>query len=280
MARRARRVATTALAFLAVLTAGVLAVTGLLEIVSPASRTCTARLPDGATYVLDADQADNAALIAAVAGRRQLPARAVTIAVATALQESKLRNIDHGDRDSVGIFQQRPSQGWGTVEQIMDPVYSTSAFFDALQRVTGYEDLPITVAAQAVQRSAYPEAYARHEARSRAFASALTGYSPASLTCDLAPNGPSESEGFTARLERDWGAVPEGGTGTLVNATTLLSGVPAATAAWSVGQWAVATAEATGVSVVVVGDRRWERGTDGWQPAGDRSQREGFVLVE
>src|SRR5690606_21975921 len=123
---------------------------------------CTAPLEDE-TLGLAPDQADNAALMGAVALRRELPARAVTIAIATAMQESRLRNIDYGDRDSVGLFQQRPSQGWGTEEQVMDPVYSTNAFYDALVRVEGYQDMAITEAAQAVQRSGFPDAYAQHE---------------------------------------------------------------------------------------------------------------------
>ncbi len=69
----------------------------------------------------------------------------MTIALATAMQESQLRNIGHGDRDSVGLFQQRPSQGWGTFEQIQDPVYSAGRFYDHLAEVPGYSRLPLTV---------------------------------------------------------------------------------------------------------------------------------------
>lgn len=130
---------------------------------------------------LATDQAANAALITAVAVRRGLPPRAASIALATAMQESKLRNIEHGDKagpDSRGLFQQRPSQGWGTEEQVMDPYYSTGAFYDALVKIPGYESLEVTAAAQQVQRSAYPAAYAEHEDMGRAFASALTGQSP------------------------------------------------------------------------------------------------------
>ncbi|HEX2704754.1 MAG TPA: hypothetical protein VHM65_03275 [Candidatus Lustribacter sp.] len=110
----------------------------------------------GTTFSLEPDQAANAALIAGVAQRRKLAPRAVTIALATALQESKLRNLGHGDRDSLGLFQQRPSQGWGTATQILDPVYSTNKFFDALVKVKGYETMEITVVAQQVQRSGFP----------------------------------------------------------------------------------------------------------------------------
>ena len=107
-----------------------------------------------------------------------MPARAATIALATAYQESKIYNLEHGDRDSLGLFQQRPSQGWGTREQILDPYYATNAFYDALAKVDGYESMRITEAAQEVQRSGFPEAYADHEADARVLASALTGHSP------------------------------------------------------------------------------------------------------
>ena len=113
---------------------------------------CTAEV-DGHTVEVDLEQAENAALITAVAVERGMPALAASIALATAYQESKLYNIDYGDRDSVGLFQQRPSQGWGSVEQLTDPVFATNAFYDALQKVDGYDSMEITVAAQEVQRS-------------------------------------------------------------------------------------------------------------------------------
>src|SRR3954447_12956838 len=134
---------------------------------------------------IDPDQAGNAAIIAAVARKRGLPARAASIGIAAAIQESKLRNIEYGDRDSLGLFQQRPSQGWGTRKQITNPVYATNAFYDVLAKVDGYETMEITEVAQKVQRSAFPDAYADHEPEARVIASALTGYSPSGFTCVL-----------------------------------------------------------------------------------------------
>lgn len=125
--------------------------------------TATATARGGHKYEMTPEQAANAATIAAVGISKGLPDRAVTIALATAMQESALRNLDHGDRDSLGLFQQRPSQGWGTPEQIQDPVYSAAIFYDHLVDVPGYSRLPLTVAAQKVQRSGYPQAYAKHE---------------------------------------------------------------------------------------------------------------------
>lgn len=242
-----------------------------------ASRRCTATV-EGTAWELSADQADNAALIALTAVQRGLPARAATIGLATALQESRLINIDHGDRDSVGLFQQRPSQGWGTVEQIMDPVYSTGRFYDGLVRVPGYADLPVTEAAQAVQRSAFPEAYAQHEPRSRAWASALTGWSPAAVQCDLDPvQGPGDPDAVVARARRDLGTTvsaavdgsADGAAGPVVLLDTAglaaVSGGDAGRAGWAVAQWAVAAADSLGAEAVQVGDARWDRGGTGWQ---------------
>jgi hypothetical protein len=154
---------------------------------------CTATV-EGLEVSLSTEQAENAALIAAIGVRRGLPARAVSIALATAYQESKITNLETGDRDSLGIFQQRPSQGWGTQSQILDPYYSINAFYDALVRIDGYQDMRITVAAQRVQRSGFPEAYQDHAAASRALASALTGYSPSTFSCvvDAAGSGPTK----------------------------------------------------------------------------------------
>ncbi len=140
-------------------------------------------------YEIRPEQAANAATITAVGSQRDLPERAVTIALATAMQESSLRNIPHGDRDSLGLFQQRPSQGWGTQQQISDPVYSTGKFYDHLVRIPGYSRLPLTVAAQRVQHSGYPQAYAKHETNAALLTAALTGRRAAALNCTTGPAG-------------------------------------------------------------------------------------------
>ena len=121
----------------------------------PNPEGCQARV-GGVVVDLSTEQAENATTIVAVAVRRNLPARAASIALATAYQESKLQNLDHGDRDSLGLFQQRPSQGWGTAKQIRDPIHAVNAFYDALEKVHGYQTMKVTEAAQAVQRSAFP----------------------------------------------------------------------------------------------------------------------------
>ena len=159
---------------------------------------CTADV--GSTHAqIDIEQARWATLMSAIAQRRGLPPRATTIAIATAFQESKIHNIDYGDRDSVGLFQQRPSQGWGTRDALMNPTYAINAFYDALVKVNGYETMVITDAAQRVQLSGFPGAYAQHEDYARALASALRGYSAAAFTCSINPTG----GGLTGAVSRD-----------------------------------------------------------------------------
>ncbi|MBS2966639.1 hypothetical protein KGA66_26620 [Actinocrinis puniceicyclus] len=107
------------------------------------------------------EQLANATTIYQVSVTLGLPIYAAQIATATALQESDLYDLDQGDRDSLGLFQQRPSQGWGTPQQIMDPVYASTKFYEALIKVPDWQTMPLWQAAQAVQRSAYPGAYAQ-----------------------------------------------------------------------------------------------------------------------
>src|SRR4051795_668177 len=144
-------------------------------------------------YGLDLEQARNATTIAAVGKRMGLPDHAVSIALATAYLESGLHNIDYGDRDSLGLFQQRPSQGWGTPAQIMTPHYAAAAFFQHLAKVPGWQVIPVTAAAQRVQRSALPGGYAQFEPAGRKIAEALTGEVPAGFACKVSftPGAPA-----------------------------------------------------------------------------------------
>jgi murein DD-endopeptidase MepM/ murein hydrolase activator NlpD len=114
--------------------------------------------------LLTNEQMRNAATIIAVGQRMNVPPRGWVIAIATSLQETNLRNLPVAvDHDSLGLFQQRPNQGWGTAAQILDPVHASTAFYEHLLKVRGWDTLSLTDAAQAVQRSAFPDAYARHE---------------------------------------------------------------------------------------------------------------------
>ncbi|MBB4738345.1 murein DD-endopeptidase MepM/ murein hydrolase activator NlpD [Actinoplanes octamycinicus] len=129
------------------------------------------------------EQVGNAAIIAAVGARLKIPVRGQVIAVATAMQESRLINLAGGDRDSIGLFQQRPSQGWGTPAQVHDPEYAATRFYTKLQSITGWQSMPLTRAAQAVQVSAYPDAYAKWEPQAAQLVAALTGVHPAGPGC-------------------------------------------------------------------------------------------------
>src|ERR1700751_888141 len=143
--------------------------------------------PGVAATPLDTDQAAIAATIAGVAVRHRLPRHAVPIAFAAALQESELQNLDYGDRDSVGVFQQRPSQGWGTTAELEDPVYATTKFFAALVRVPGYTRMPVDQAAQDVQHSADGSAYEQWAEGATLLAGYFTGTSPAGVSCWYTP---------------------------------------------------------------------------------------------
>ena len=215
----------------------------------------------GQSVDFDPVQTSYAATIVAIAEKRGLPARAGTIAIATAIQESKLRNLTYGDRDSVGLFQQRPSQGWGTQKQILDPVYATNKFYDALVKVDGYETMRITEIAQEVQRSAYPEAYADHETEGRLLASTLTGHSPRGLGCRLDDADAGQPARLAADLEAELGVRPTttGGTLRVRPGSERL--------AWAAGAYAVAKASQYGATRVRVGSREWvrTRDSDGWE---------------
>ncbi|WP_069885183.1 heavy metal transporter [Streptomyces luteocolor] len=223
---------------------------------------------DGASYEFTAEQAQNAATVAAVGTSRGMPERAVTIALATALQESGLRNISHGDRDSLGLFQQRPSQGWGDEQQIMDPAYSAGRFYEHLAEVPGYSRLPLTVAAQRVQRSGYPQAYAKHEPDAALLAAALTGRSPATFGCegrpDTDPSGPAQ---VRAALVRDFGREvrPDAARGRTVTVPVPapLAGGRTPQRGWELAHWAVAQSSALHIERVVYGGREWRAGGSG-----------------
>ncbi|GAA5158639.1 hypothetical protein GCM10011366_29330 [Ornithinimicrobium tianjinense] len=207
---------------------------------------------------LSPEQAANAATIAAISVQRGLAPRAATIALSTAIQESKLRNLTYGDADSQGLFQQRPSQGWGTVEQVTDPVYATNAFYDALVRVEGWETGVITEVAQEVQRSAYPEAYADHEWEGRVLASVLTGQegTGTQMGCRLKdPGGDGSPQQVADKLAAQLGV--DGTVDAAAGTVTLDLG--SESLAWVAGTWAVSHAEAEDLTAVTVGGRTWQR---------------------
>jgi hypothetical protein len=236
--------------------AAVIVVVVVLNRKSVSAPGCTVSLPQGANaaaaaqFTLQPDQMGNAATIAAVGIQRGLPGHAVTIALATALQESKLRNLPGGDRDSVGLFQQRPSQGWGTPAQLQDPVYASTAFYQKLVKLNNWQTLPITEVAQSVQHSGAPDAYAQWEPEARAAASALTGEYPAALTChDLTVGMPTANLVTTAEAELG---------------TARLSGSHPVAEGWAFSSWLVARAIPLGIDKVSFAGQTWTTGTGAW----------------
>ena len=227
-----------------------------------ATRNHSANVPPGCrvslnnqTYTLSPDQAAHATTITAVGKRMGLPDHAVSVALAAALQESKLQNLPHGDRDSVGLFQQRPSQGWGSASQLMTPTYAAGAFYRHLARVQGWESLSVTTAAQRVQHSAAPSSYAAWEHEARAIAQAATGEIPAGLSCRVDVR-PTQASGTPMRdaLTQELG--PQ----------TLDVPVPEARG-WTVAAWLVGHAPQFGVSEVSFAGRIWTASSGRWLPS-------------
>ncbi len=223
---------------------------------------------------LDPQQASIAATIAAVAVSERLPPRAVTVAYATAMQESHMQDLDYGDRDSVGIFQQRPSEGWGTASELEDPAYATSKFFGALIRVPGWLDLPVDQAAQAVQHSADGSAYTQYDLMAATLTSAYTGQRAHAVWCWPGP-GPQPRQNIAAArggLAAAFGAAAHGRP--VTSFTVSRSAETAAAAvrvrpadAWTVASWLVTHAAAYGLTDVRYDGYQWTAaaGSQGWR---------------
>ncbi|MDX2825767.1 NlpC/P60 family protein [Streptomyces ipomoeae] len=159
------------------------------------------------------EQIPNAQTIVATGISLEVPKKGQIIALATAMQESRLRNLTYGDRDSLGLFQQRPSQGWGTAEQIRDPVYASERFYKALLQVSGWQQMTVTQAAQAVQKSGYPGAYAQWEPLATALQKAIAATFPTAGKADTGQHTsatPSASGCGTAEDGSSFGPIPEG----------------------------------------------------------------------
>ena len=198
------RVAGALLALVALAVVGPIALVIILLASGAQAASCAPPRPvDTAVAQLDVEQTQNAGILIGAA-KALFPdeatgQRAAIVAIATALQESGLRNIEYGDRDSVGLFQQRPSTGWGTLEQIMDPPYAAGRFYKALAEVPGWQQLPVTVAAQRVQKSGFPDAYAKWESTASGAVDALwSQQGPISIPAEIGWAGMAGSEAENA----------------------------------------------------------------------------------
>jgi len=264
------------------------------------SSGCTASSAAG-SMSLDLDQAQNASTIAAVGIQQSVPTFGIEVALATAMQESKLHNYGYGDRDSLGLFQQRPSQGWGTAAQIMDPVYAATKFYQALLGVSGWQSMTLTQAAQAVQKSGVPDAYAKHESDAKVVAAVFTGTAGAGLGCTLdSPTFAAQAKTGSALLTTRAQAVLDAlrtqfGTANVgkvsgigsdglsfdVAAPSSLAGAEATDRGWSIANWMTAQAESMGVATVAFADRSWSAnaGASGWSTVSSASATSPVVHV-
>lgn len=254
---------------------------------------CAAVSSDGARRTLTPDQAQNAALIANIAVTRGLPDHAATVAIATAMQESRLTNLDYGDLDSLGLFQQRPSQGWGTAEQVSDMTYATNIFYDHLLQVPDWETIPIEDAAQEVQRSGYPDLYATWDAMAHAWAAGLTGEFGATISCALEPATSSDADGLIAALPVAYpnvaattSAAATGNGDNSSNGTTITVALPDALSAddhnrlcWQVTGWLVTHARQYGIDALHANGMEWNRKDGVWTGAEATEQTITVTLV-
>lgn len=247
------------------------------------SDTCRA-YADGDHVQLEPEQLTHAATIAATGTMSRVDERGVAVALAAALQESKLRNLSHGDRDSLGLFQQRPSQGWGTAEQLQDPHYASTTFFSRLRKIPNWRELAIADAAQAVQLSAHPSAYAKWSAEATTLASALAGKQTRAVTCQLREQTDSHGQAAVGQLrdalQRDYHGLNlhliqgdglrlsldlSGGR----NSGSLQPGGPVA--GWHLAHWFVAKSRDYGVRQVAFDGATWSASSGKWES--DKSAR-------
>jgi hypothetical protein len=214
---------------------------------------------------LSTGQAGIAAIIAGVASHRALPVRAVTIAYATALQESGLANLPYGDRDSVGVFQQRPSQGWGTRAELLDPVYATTRFFAALAEVPDYLRLPIDQAAQDVQRSADGSAYSQYAGQGAVMAQGFSGRQARSVWCWYGSG--IRGRGRLVAAERSLTAAFGPLRVRHVGDPVVTVRVPDRAAGWAVTCWLISHAASYRIDAVRFDGYQWTaaRGQHGWR---------------
>ncbi|MFC4334533.1 hypothetical protein [Salininema proteolyticum] len=215
---------------------------------------------DGEEYNPNGEQAYYAATIAAVGARDEMPERAIVIALATAWQESSMKNIEYGDRDSVGLFQQRPSQGWGTAEELQDPVYASNEFYRKLVLIDGWDSMTLTEAAQAVQISGHPDKYAKWETESTDMAEVFAEGRAEGIACTASRSryGSTDTAELAAEYQSEWQA--EGAA----DGRTIRFAVPDETRGWSVANWAVTRSTMYAVESVTYAGKEWRPGELEW----------------
>jgi hypothetical protein len=232
----------------------------------PPVQGCTVTA-DG-TARLDPEQMANAATITAVGIRRGVDDQGIAVALAAALQESKLRNLSGGDRDSIGLFQQRPSQGWGTAEQISDPRYAAGKFYAALIKIKNWQGLTTGQAAQAVQKSADGSLYEGWANEAATLAKALAGDAPGAVACvitDLpAQTGSAARQALAESFAMDWGTVQTSAASDPLGVTLT---VTVSRTGWQYAHWLVSHAADQNIRSVRFGDLLWTAKDGNWSKA-------------
>lgn len=265
MSRRSRRRRIAAIVTVAVLAVGIGGYFGGRALWHKARQVFVADHCSVEGYDIGTDQASVAAtMVGAVTSYRPaLPERAAVLVLAAGLQESKLTNLSSGagDRDSVGVLQQRPSQGWGNppgdVASLNDVFEATTEFLDALVQVRGWQQMTLAHAVQSVQRSADEGAYARHEREAQALADALQGHTPRGISCTFeAPTQVATPKRVAALAARD---LP------INRPRTSVRSVRVPGAGWQTAAWFVANADRLGIDRVTYAGHAWTR-SDGWRP--------------
>ena len=220
-----------------------------------------------AAAALDAQQAQIAATIAGVAHHLGMPPRAVTVAYATAMQETHLHDPDYGDLDSVGVFQQRPSQGWGPASRLVDPVYASTRFFRALAQVHGYQRMPVYRAAQAVQHSADGYAYQQYQTLAAHLTTAFTGASPRAVWCWPAhAAGKAQLTPARRAMLEAFGPLPASQSPSAGDAPSLLVQASQPRLGWALAAWLVTHADRYRLHQVRYAGFQWpaRAGRAGW----------------
>ncbi len=261
---RSTRLAITAVVAVAVVIGAAVGIRALWSTATKhlASDSCTY-----GGYTLDPSQASVAATMVGEVTKYPvaLPARASVLVLAAAMQESKLTNLPPGagDRDSVGVLQQRPSQGWGggNATKLTDVAEATKEFLDALIKISNWQELPLATAIQRVQVSADGSLYGQHEPQSTVLADALAGRTVAAISCDLSkPTKVASAAVVAEQVGKELGI----NTPTVVDQKTVR--VPGAR--WQTAAWFVANAERLGIDQVAYNSKRWTR-TGGWRSSKD-----------
>jgi hypothetical protein len=267
--RKSRRRAVIGTSLLLVIAAGIyLAVRSLAPVIGPVltGSGCSAAASHQ-SVLLDTQQASIASTIAGVAHQQSMPRAAVTIAYATAMQESKLHDLAYGDMDSVGVFQQRPSQGWGPARKLENPVYATTKFFRALKDIHGYQSMPVYQAAQAVQHSADGSAYIQYERMATEMAGAFTGQRDHAVYCWSSAAGPRHPD--AAAITEGLGSTFGQTTADLARTGrrhTMQVQIGHQKLGWEVTSWLVTHASKYGIHQVRFGGYQWRAaaGLKGW----------------